>query len=268
MPAAAAVDRMSGRELRESFLLRDLFEPGEMRICCTDLDRMTMAGVVPAGEARLPGIPDFGTSYFTERRELGIINLGGPGVVDVGGKAWKLEAMECLYVGTGNPKITFAQDGPGQPVFYLVSCPAHKHYPTEKSTPAEAVSEWIGESAAASRRRITKFIHEDGISSCQLVMGFTELETGSVWNTMPPHTHSRRSEVYLYNGLGGGIAVHLMGEPSNTRSLIVRDREAALSPPWSIHTAAGTAAYSFIWAMAGENQSFADMDPVAPGSLY
>ena len=262
LPRAGDVDSMGTRALRESFLVSGLFQPGALRLVCTDLDRMALGGVVPLQPMPLPPCAEFGTSYFTERRELGVINLGGAGQVQVGRKLFTLETMDSLYIGMGEEEIVFAPSGNGQPVFYLLSCGAHRKYPAVKIALADAQVDPAGDERHASKRLIRKCIHPDGAPSCQLVMGFTELAPDSVWNTMPPHTHGRRSEIYLYTGLGDEIAIHLMGSPQHTRSLIVRDREAVLSPPWSIHTAAGTRNYSFVWGMAGENQTFSDMDPV------
>jgi 4-deoxy-L-threo-5-hexosulose-uronate ketol-isomerase len=268
LPRACDVDSMGTASLRESFLVSDLFQPGALRLVCTDLDRMAVGGVVPLQPILLPPCAEFGTTYFTERRELGVINLGCPGHVRVGSELFTLETMDCLYIGMGEEDIVFAPSGSGPPVFYLLSCGAHHKYPTVKIARADAQLDPAGDERHASMRTIRKCIHPDGAASCQLVMGYTELAPNSVWNTMPPHTHLRRSEIYLYTNLGAEIAVHLMGSPDRTRSLIVRDREAVLSPPWSIHTAAGTGNYSFVWGMAGENQTFADMDPVKLNDLF
>ena len=262
MARADEIDKLSTTEMRERFLVSGLFQPGAIQLVYTDLDRMVIGGVVPAWPMRLPACPEFGTAYFTERRELGVLNIGAAGQVRVGDQAFSLNTFDCLYIGSGEKEIVFAPEDRSQPVFYLVSCTAHRSYPTKKITVDEASVEWVGSAANASRRRIYRCIHPGGAESCQLVMGYTRLEPGSVWNTMPPHTHRRRSEIYLYTELGEDIVVHLMGEPERTRSLIVRNREAVLSPPWSIHTASGTRDYAFVWAMAGENQEFADMDPV------
>ena len=209
------------------------------------------------------GIAEFGTRYFTERRELGILNIGPPGAVRVDTTEYALDSLDCLYIGKGEEDIVFLPTGPCPPVFYFLSCPAHQAYPTQKIARDHARHEPIGQALSASKQTIHKYIHPGSAQSCQFVMGLTELEPGSVWNTMPPHTHSRRTEIYLYFNMGEGIAVHLMGPPQSTRSLIVRDREAVLSPDWSIHCAAGTSSYAFIWGMAGENQDFSDMDPVS-----
>lgn len=248
--------------LRETFLVDNLFAPSELRLVVTDMDRLALGGAMPGQPLVLPPCPAFGTSYFTQRRELGVVNLGEPGQVRVGGELFRLDLLDFLYIGAGNPGISFESRGSSQPCFYFLSCPAHQSLPVVCRLGTEVQPELIGDAARASRRRLHKFIHPDGVPSCQLVMGFTEMEPGSVWNTMPPHTHSRRTEAYLYVGLQDAIAIHLMGEPERTRHLIVRDRQAVLSPSWSLHSAAGTRPYAFVWGMAGENQSFSDMDAV------
>ena len=267
LPRAEELDRLSSSSLRDSFLAENLFAPGELRILATDLDRLTVGAAMPIGALRLPPCREFGTSYFTERRELGIINIGAPGAVRVGAEFFTLDLLDCLYVGIGESEISFESTTGEPPAFYFLSCPAHRKHPTAKVARGQAQSALLGSPASASSRRLNKCIHPGGIPSCQLVMGFTELEPGSVWNTMPAHTHSRRSEIYFYFDLGENMVVHLYGTPANTRHLIVRDRQAVLSPPWSLHAGAGTANYRFIWGMAGENQSFEDIDPIAPGSL-
>jgi 4-deoxy-L-threo-5-hexosulose-uronate ketol-isomerase len=253
---------MDTQALRETFLVDDLFVPSELRLVVTDMDRMTLGGVMPSEIVPLPSPREFGTSYFTERRELGIVNLGAVGHVWVGDKRYSLGLHDFLYVGAGNHYVAFEPCGGSQPCFYFLSCPAHRSLPVVRIGRDEVAGELIGDSSSASCRTLRKYIHPDGVASCQLVMGLTELTSGSVWNTMPPHTHSRRSEVYLYSGLADGIAIHLMGQPETTRHLVVRDREAVLSPAWSLHTGVGTRSYSFVWGMAGENQAFTDMDRV------
>jgi 4-deoxy-L-threo-5-hexosulose-uronate ketol-isomerase len=266
-PRHEEVSRLDTAVLRERFLAAGLFEPGEIRVVYTDLDRMVLGGAAPDGPLRLPSYQELGSAYFTERREIGVINIGEPGMIRAGGAEYALEFMDCLYIGRGVEEVIFLSAG-GAPAFYFLSCPAHQGYPTVKITRAEAQREAIGHAANASRRVIHKYIHPGGARSCQLVMGLTTLEPNSVWNTMPPHLHSRRTEAYLYFGLGDGVVVHLMGRPDNTRSLIVRDREAVLSPSWSIHCAAGTQPYSFVWGMAGENQDFGDIDRVCLQDLF
>ncbi len=260
-PRAADVHHLDTDELRAHFLIDSLFAPGEMRLVYTDLDRLIVGGVAPQSGIELPVRRELGTSYFTERREVGVINIGDKGVISVGDRNCEMDHLDCLYIGTGEEHVTFANCQNGQAAFYFLSAPAHRKFPTRKTGPAEARVQEIGNAANASKRRLVQYIHEDGIESCQLVMGYTELEPGSVWNTWPPHTHLRRSEIYFYFDLGESLLIHLIGEPSRTRNLIVRDRQAVLSPPWSIHCGAGTGSYRFIWGMAGENRTFSDMDP-------
>jgi len=254
---------MTASELRDAFLLAGLFIPGEFRLVLTDADRLAAGGVIPHSAMPLPSLDAFGTSYFTERRELGVFNIGGPGIVRIGRDLYQLDRLDCLYIGAGNRNVSFEPDGEDPPVFYLVSCPAHHPRPAQLVLSTESESVLLGDTGHANCRRLRRYIHPGGAASCQLVMGLTELGPGGVWNTMPPHTHSRRSEVYLYFDIPQKeIVFHLLGEPSETRHVVVRDREAVISPPWSMHCGVGTAPYRFIWAMAGENQQFDDMDPM------
>ena len=267
-PSPQATPTLSPDELRSSFLLRDLFLPGTLTAHYTDLDRMITGAAVPTeAPLTLPGAKETGTSFFLERREIGILNVGAAGVVRVGGVAHALDHLDCLYVGQGEKDVQFERGPTGQSEFFYISTPAHAKHPTAVVRRADVRTDPIGDPAKANRRRINKLIHPDGVKSCQLVMGFTEFEPGSVWNTMPPHTHSRRSEIYLYFDLGDNAVFHFMGEPHATRHLVVRDRQAVLSPPWSIHCGAGTGAYRFVWAMGGDNQTFSDMDAVPVESL-
>ncbi len=267
-PTPKAANTLSTEELREAFLVEGLFQLGQITAHYTDLDRMVIGGVLPSfSPVVLPTYKATGTSFFLERREIGILNLSAPGVVTVAGKRYELGTLDCLYVGLGEKDLSFENGPKGQAAFYFVSTPAHAKYPTAVMRRADVKSDPIGDVAKANRRCINKYIHIDGIKSCQLVLGFTEFEPGSVWNTMPPHTHSRRTEVYLYFDLADQMVVHLMGEPKATRNLIVRDREAVLSPAWSIHAGAGTANYRFVWAMGGDNQVFSDMDPAPISEL-
>jgi 4-deoxy-L-threo-5-hexosulose-uronate ketol-isomerase len=254
---------MTTEELRRHFLIDGLFTPGGVEMVYTDLDRLIAGGVMPDGEVELPAYEELASSYFTERRELGVINIGDPGEVRVGCSTYPLGHLDCLYIGIGEPQISFRSTDQGQSAFYLLSAPAHRKLPTCAAGIAAASVHEIGAAERASRRKLVQYIHEGGIQSCQLVMGYTTMEEGSVWNTWPPHTHLRRSEIYLYFGLGENQIIHLAGQPTQSRHLVVRDRQAVVSPPWSIHTGVGTGPYSFIWGMAGENRTFADMDPVA-----
>lgn len=267
-PTPESANILSTEELRGRFLIGDLFKPGALTAHYTDLDRMIVGAAVPAGESlELPTVKETGTSFFLERREIGILNLGHEGLVRVGATPYALGHLDCLYVGQGEQDVLFVNGSSGQAQFFLISTPAHARHPTAVVRRADVRTDPIGDPAKANRRRINKLIHPEGVKSCQLVMGFTEFEPGSVWNTMPPHTHSRRTEVYLYFDLGDDVVFHFMGEPHATRHLVVRDREAVLSPSWSIHCGAGTGAYRFIWAMGGDNQAFADMDAVPLDTL-
>ena len=255
---------MSTEQLRETYLIQDLFQPGKITAHYTDLDRMIVLGVQPANATlKLGNYKPIGSTYFLERREIGILNIGGKaGTVTVGDAKHKLGPLDCLYVGLGEKDVTFE----GDTQYYCISTPAHAKYPTAVKRGEDIKTPSIGEPANANRRVIRRYIHqkEGGIKSCQLVMGCTTLETGSIWNTMPAHVHSRRTEIYLYFDIPQDQMVcHLMGEPNRTRNIIVHDREVVLSPSWSIHSGAGTTAYRFVWAMGGDNQLFEDMDPVA-----
>jgi 4-deoxy-L-threo-5-hexosulose-uronate ketol-isomerase len=223
--------------------------------------------VIPVTPLKLPNFKETGTDFFLKRREIGIINIGYPGLITVDGQRHALGRLDCLYAGRGVRDLVFESGSDGPSAFYFVSTPAHATYPTVNASRETATILELGDSGSANRRRIVQYIHEKGIQSCQLVMGFTELEPGSVWNTMPPHTHDRRTEVYFYFDIADQVVIHLMGLPSNTRHLVVRDREAVLSPPWSIHTGAGTRNYRFIWSMGGDNQVFSDMDAASLDAL-
>jgi 4-deoxy-L-threo-5-hexosulose-uronate ketol-isomerase len=257
-------------ELREHFLVEGLFVPGELKLVYCFYDRLIVGGVCPVGPVSLVVDPKLiGAEFLLARRELGIINIGGQGRVIAGGTAFDLASGEGLYVAMGTRDLQFESTDPVKPArFYLNSAPAHAVMPTSKIALADAEPVVMGDSATSNKRTIRKYIHPGGVKSCQLVMGLTMLETGSVWNTMPVHTHQRRMEAYLYfNMEADAVVFHLMGEPDETRHLVVRDGEVVLSPSWSIHSGAGTANYSFIWGMAGENQDFSDMDHVAMARL-
>ena len=262
MPGPRETARLDTQDLRAAFLVEDLFANGELRLVLTDMDRLALGAAMPTEALRLPACREFGTAYFTERREMGVVNLGQVGHVRVGGERYSLGPFDFLYIGAGNEVVWFEPCNRSKPNFYFLSCPAHSRLPVRRIGRLDVQPEIIGNAAFASRRRLSKYIHPGGALSCQLVMGMTELESGSVWNTMPPHTHSRRSEVYLYTGLDNGVVMHLLGEPEQTRHIVASDLQAVLSPSWSVHSGAGTRPYSFIWAMAGENQAFTDMDLV------
>ncbi len=256
-------------DLRERFLVPDVFVPGEVTAFYTHHDRIILGGAVPAGtQLALPTPAELHAEYFLENRELGIINVGPGGSVTADGHTYELPTRACLYVGRGTRDIVFADGDTGGAQFYLFSAPAHTTYPTTLVLPDQGTVRELGDQVTSNRRTLTQYIHENGVQSCQVVMGVTQLHPGSMWNTMPAHTHDRRTECYLYFDLPEDARViHLMGEPSETRHVVVADRQAVISPSWSVHSGVGTAAYSFIWAMAGENKSFDDMDPVPPTSL-
>jgi 4-deoxy-L-threo-5-hexosulose-uronate ketol-isomerase len=267
-PTPEATNTLSTDELRERFLIGGLIQPGAVTAHYTDLDRMIVGAAVPTtGPLSLPSAKETGTAFFLERREIGILNIGAAGKVRVGTAVHELGNLDCLYIGLGEKDVTFENGSAGQAQFFFISTPAHAKHPTSVVRRADIKTDPIGDTTKANRRRINKLIHPDGVKSCQLVMGFTEFEPGSLWNTMPAHTHSRRTEIYLYFDLGENLVFHFMGEPTKTRHLVIRDREAVLSPAWSIHCGAGTGAYRFIWAMGGDNQVFSDMDAVPMTAL-
>jgi 4-deoxy-L-threo-5-hexosulose-uronate ketol-isomerase len=270
LPDPARVARMTTDELRASFLVQGLFRPSEVTLRHIDLDRVVLGGAVPT-HAPLPldAPASLAAAYFAERRELGVLNVGGPGSVTVDSERHALGARDVLYVGRGSREVSFASDDAARPArFYLVSYPAHVSCPTTVVRQSEVQGAEIGGQERANRRRIARYVHLEGARSGQLVMGVTELQPGSVWNTMPSHTHHRRTEVYLYFDLpDDAVVFHLLGEPHETRHLVVRNEEAVLSPGWSIHSGGGTSSYSFCWAMGGENQDYADMEPVDMSTL-
>jgi 4-deoxy-L-threo-5-hexosulose-uronate ketol-isomerase len=257
--------------LRKDYLIENLFVPGQLNMTYSHVDRMITGGVVPVKEpVKLDGErKDLGADYFLERREIGIINVGPKGSVTVDGTVYVMDSKDCLYVGLGNQEVLFNSADQANPArFYFNSCPAHKQYPTEKVAISEAEPNHLGAITSSNERTIYKYIHQAGVKSCQLVMGMTLLKPGNMWNTMPCHTHNRRSEVYFYFDMPeDGVVFHMMGEPTETRHLVVRNEQAIISPSWSIHSGVGTNNYTFIWAMAGENQEFSDMDAVAMKEL-
>jgi 4-deoxy-L-threo-5-hexosulose-uronate ketol-isomerase len=261
-------DEMSGlttEQLRRRFVLDELFANGEIRWALSHHDRILVGGAMPAG-ATLELVPphEIRAARFCDRREVGVVCLEGSGAVVADDDEFALDAEDVAYVGQGTRSVALTGDA----VFYLVSAPAHFRHPTTVGRRSDADVMAIGAAEQASARTIRKYVHEDGIASCELAMGITTLEPGSVWNTMPCHVHDRRTEVYLYFDLPPTERViHLCGEPDKTRSLILADRQAVISPPWSVHTGAGTATYKFVWATAGENLVYNDMDPVATESL-
>ncbi len=265
-PNDEAYQRMTTAELRRSFAVDNLFAPNAVTMVYSDVDRVIVGSAVPlAKRLKLESSKkEMAADFFAERREVGIINIGGEGEINVDGKGYAMAFRDLLYVGRGVREIECASADPKKPsLFYFVSYPAHAAYPVAHARFNDSSKSPLGSSHNANARTITKYVHAEGIKSSQLVMGLTELNDGSVWNTMPSHTHQRRTEVYLYFGLDEeSLVVHLMGKPNETRSLIMRNQQVVISPPWSIHSAAGTKNYSFIWAMGGENQEFSDMDAV------
>ncbi len=262
--------RLNTQEIRDEFLAGNLMEDGSINLVHSHYDRFIFGGAVPTGGTLELGNDDaLRADFFLQRRELGILNLGDAGTVTVDGESYELGRFDCLYVGRGSKSVTFASAEADSPArYYLNSAPAHKAYPTTKNTQSDANRVELGDDAHANKRVLYQYIHEDGIPSCQLVMGFTELLSGNIWNTFPPHTHERRMEVYLYFDVPGDeLVMHFMGKPDETRHLAVRNFEAVISPPWSIHSGAGTSNYRFVWGMAGENQAFSDMDAATLGDI-
>jgi 4-deoxy-L-threo-5-hexosulose-uronate ketol-isomerase len=263
--------RMTTAELRSTFLVQDLFQPGTIQLAYTDLDRAVLGGIVPTQQAiHLPNPAELRAKFFLERREAGILNIGGAGTVSVDGQDFALGKLDCLYLGRGAQQVAFRSNDAASPAqFYLLSYPAHAAYPTGLARFAELQGTSLGSLATCNRRTLYKAIHAEGLQSCQLVMGFTLLEEGSNWNTMPPHTHMRRSEVYMYFDLPDANAriVHMMGPPDETRHVLVSNGEVVLSPGWSVHCGVGTQRYGFCWGMGGENQRYDDMDPAPLAEL-
>jgi 4-deoxy-L-threo-5-hexosulose-uronate ketol-isomerase len=263
-------ERMTTEELRETFLLNSLYEPGKLHLSYVDLDRSVAGFAAPTNApVALPTYPELRANYFTERRELGALNIGGAGAITVEGKSYELNNLDVLYIGRGNKEVSFASKDKSAPaVFYLLSYPAHADFPTTLVRKEEASPVELGSVETCNKRTICKYIHLQGARSCQLVMGVTHLAPGSNWNTMPPHTHMRRSEIYMYFNVDASARIfHLMGPPAETRHLVLTDKDIVVSPGWSIHSGVGTRAYSFCWGMGGENQDYADMDPAPVESL-
>jgi 4-deoxy-L-threo-5-hexosulose-uronate ketol-isomerase len=262
--------RMTTEELRRHFLVENLFNPGRAEFLYWETERTVLGGIVPAGAPLfLEPDPALASAYFCERREAGAFNLGGPGEVTVDGRRFPLGLRDAVYIGRGSREVGFTSSDEANPArYYVISYPAHAAHATCLVPHDSANRVELGASATANERTLFQYIHEAGAPSCQLVTGMTQLATGSTWNTMPPHTHLRRSEVYLYFDLPESAAVfHFMGTGDETRHLIVRAGQAVLSPSWSIHCGCATEAYSFIWAMGGENQRFTDMDGVKISDL-
>jgi 4-deoxy-L-threo-5-hexosulose-uronate ketol-isomerase len=258
------------QQLRDNFLIEKVMEADQIHLVYSHYDRYIAGGAVPVkGELELTTIEPLKAPFFCHRRELGIINVGGKGTVTVDGKIFTMDFKEALYVGKGSEKILFSSADASQPArFYLNSTPAHKELPTRHITLKDANVLQMGSQQTSNERQINQLLISKVIETCQLQMGMTELRPGSVWNTMPAHTHSRRMEVYFYFNVPDGQAVcHFMGQPQETRHIWMQNEQAVISPNWSIHSAAGTANYIFIWGMAGENLDYADMDVVQPNQL-
>ena len=258
------VKGMTTEELRENFLCEELMQDDVVNLIYSHHDRIITGGAKPVQQSiSLIADDELKANYFLERRELGIINVGGAGIVEADGINYDLEKLSCLYLGKGTKNVSFKTVNKNDPaIFFLLSAPAHHSYPNKKMKKEEASPVELGAVETSNQRTIYKYIHLDGIQSCQLVMGLTVLNNGSVWNSVPPHTHTRRTEVYFYFDLNEQQRVfHFMGEPQQTRHLVMKNHEAVISPSWSIHCGCGTSNYAFIWGMAGENQVFSDMDP-------
>jgi len=257
------------QKIREQFLIENLFTPEDINLVYSMYDRYIVGGVMPVKEKlQLETIPYLKSEYFLDRRELGIINVGGKGTVSVDGEIFELSKKEALYVGSGAKEVIFSSSEENPALFYINSAPAHSHFPNKKVTKENAEIVHLGEEKYANKRIINKLIVNSVVETCQLQMGLTELLTGNVWNTMPAHTHNRRMEAYFYFDLEEGQTIcHFMGEPQNTRHIFMQNHQAVLSPEWSIHSGAGTSNYSFIWGMAGENLDYSDMDICPPNEL-
>lgn len=259
----AETKQMTTEQLRQNFLVENLMQADKLTLVYSHYDRVIIGGVKPvASTVVLKNEDELKADFFLQRRELGIINVGGAGVVTVDGQEYSLDKLECLYVGCGSKEVSFKSSTENLPaLFYMLSAPAHAAYPTTKYTKEQASPVNLGDVSTSNKRTIYKYIHDDGIQSCQLVMGLTVLEQGCVWNSVPPHTHTRRMEVYYYFDLPEDQRLfHMMGEPQETRHLIMANNDAVISPPWSVHFGSGTSNYGFIWGMAGENKQFTDMD--------
>jgi 4-deoxy-L-threo-5-hexosulose-uronate ketol-isomerase len=261
--------RYTTEEIRREFLIENLYQPDRVVSVYSHVDRMVTLGCMPVNrpvplDDRLDVWKNFGTSYFLERREIGIFNLGGRGTITVDGKVYTLNRKDCLYITAGSKEVVFASEDSAAPAkFYMVSAPAHRSWETRLITLEDAVKRPLGSTETANKRTINQFIHPDVLKTCQLSMGMTILEPGSVWNTMPVHTHERRMEIYTYFDIANdGVVFHLMGEGTETRHIVMQNGQAVISPSWSIHSGVGTSNYSFIWAMGGENQAFDDMDEI------
>lgn len=257
-----AVKQYDTQQLRDEFLVPDLMQNGQIKWVYTHYDRYMAGGAVPTSDLKLESIDPLKADNFLDRRELGIINVGGDGSIIVDGETFKINHKDALYIGKGATDVTFKSDDASSPAkFYMNSAPAHKTFPTKKTSLAEANKIELGSLETANHRTVSQMIIGGIITTCQLQMGMTELKTGSVWNTMPAHVHDRRMEIYFYLDVPQEQAVcHFMGQPQETRHIWMHNHEAVISPPWSIHSGSGTSNYTFIWGMAGENLDYNDMD--------
>lgn len=263
------VKRYTTEELRNEFLIENLYQPDQVTAVYSHVDRMVVLGILPVNKT-VPidqGIDvwaNFGTHYFLERREAGVFNLGGPGVIETDGVNYELGFEDCLYITKETKSVSFTSKDSGNPArFYLVSAPAHKVCKTSFISMKDANKRPCGAAETSNKRVINQFIHPDVLETCQLSMGLTQLEPGSVWNSMPAHTHERRMEIYTYFNIPeGNVVFHMMGQPQETRHLVMHNFDAVISPSWSLHCGCGTSNYTFIWAMGGENQAFDDMDNI------
>ena len=261
------IKRYTTEELRKEFLIQDLYREDQVTAVYSHVDRMVTLGCMPVKETvsiekDMDCWKNFGTYFFLERREIGIFNIGGKGSITADGVTYHLDYKDCLYITMGTKEVLFASESKENPAkFYMVSAPAHTAYETKLLTLQDAAKRNLGDASTSNKRTINQFIHPDVLKTCQLSMGMTSLEPGSVWNSMPCHTHERRMEIYMYFEVPENqIVMHFMGEPEETRHIVMQNEEAVISPSWSIHCGAGTSNYTFIWAMGGENQAFDDMD--------
>jgi 4-deoxy-L-threo-5-hexosulose-uronate ketol-isomerase len=264
-----AIKSFDTQQLRDAFLIKNIFEDDQVTIVYTHYDRLIIGGVKPtSGSIPLKSYNFLKADFFLQRREIGIINVGSNGIVSVDGVSYDLDTRDALYIGRGAKEIHFSSTGSSPALFYFNSAPAHAVYPTRKITLREAETVELGSAETSNQRVIRKLMVNSVLPTCQLQMGMTELKTGSVWNTMPAHVHDRRMEAYFYFNIPDKqVVCHFMGQPQETRHIFINNNEAVISPPWSIHSGAGTSNYSFIWGMAGENLDYSDMDPVSPGEL-
>lgn len=266
--------RYTTEETRKEFLIENLYVPGKVKAVYSHVDRMVVLGITPSGDklSISEGIDvwkSFGVKYFLERREIGLFNLGGSGSIRVDGTLYKMGYKDCIYITSGHKDVFFESDDKDNPAkFYGVSSPAHRAYETKLISIKDAKKNPTGEQRLSNKRVINQFIHPDVLPTSQLMMGLTTLDEGNVWNTMPAHTHERRMEVYTYFEIPeGNVVFHMMGEPTETRHIVMKNYDAVISPSWSIHSGTGTANYTFIWAMAGENQEYTDMNVINPIDL-